>query len=74
MNAGPKTACGGKRPSTGVVAQPRARDPRAIFRAAENESFSPEKHVISEYTRVYADGVSPQRGGRVAAVKLVLRW
>jgi len=26
MNAGPKTACGGKRPSTGVVAQPRARE------------------------------------------------
>jgi len=26
MNAGPKTAYGGKRPSTGVFAQPRARD------------------------------------------------
>ena len=47
MNAGPKTACGGKRPSTGVFAQPLAGDPRAILRAAENESFSPEKHVIS---------------------------
>jgi len=29
MNAGPKTARGGKRPSTGVVAQPLAGDPRA---------------------------------------------
>jgi len=47
MNAGPKTAYGGKRPQAGVVAQPLAGDPRAIFRAAENESFSPEKHVIS---------------------------
>jgi hypothetical protein len=26
MNAGPKTACGGKRPLTGVVAQPFAGD------------------------------------------------
>jgi len=42
-----KPACGGKRPSTGVVAQPFAGDPRRIFRAAENESFSSEKHVIS---------------------------
>jgi hypothetical protein len=47
MNAGPKTAYGGKRPSTDVFAQPLAGDPHAIFRAAENESFSPEKHVIS---------------------------
>jgi hypothetical protein len=54
MNAGPKTARGGKRPLTGVFAQPLAGDPHAIFRAAENESFSPEKHVISmraEYSR-----------------------
>jgi len=36
-----------KGPLTVVVAQPLAGDPRAIFRAAENESFSPEKHVIS---------------------------
>jgi len=46
MNAGPKTAYGGKRPSTGVFAQPLAGDPHTIFRAAGNESFSPEKHVI----------------------------
>jgi len=54
MNAGPKTACGGKRPQAGVFAQPLAGNPRAIFRAAENESFSPEKHVSSaraEYIR-----------------------
>jgi len=31
MNAGPKTACGGKRPYAGVVAQPLAGDLRAIF-------------------------------------------
>jgi len=43
MNTGPKTACGGKRPQAGVVAQPLAADPHAFFRAAENESFSPEK-------------------------------
>ena len=47
MNAGPKTAYGGKRPQAGVIAQPLAGDPRASFPAAENESFSPEKHVIS---------------------------
>jgi len=47
MNAGPKTACGGKRPQAGVGGQPLAGDSRAILRAAENESFSPEKHVIS---------------------------
>jgi len=47
MNAGPKTAYGGKRPRAGVFAQPLAGDPHAIFRAAENEFFSPEKHVIS---------------------------
>jgi len=47
MNAGPKTAYGGKRPEAGVVAQPLAGDPRAIFRAAENDSFSLEKHVLS---------------------------
>jgi len=47
MNAGPKTASGGKGPLTGVFAQPLAGDPRAIFRAGESESFSPEKHVIS---------------------------
>jgi len=47
MNAGPKTAYGDKRPQAGVGGQPLAGDPHAIFRAAENESFSPEKHVIS---------------------------
>jgi len=54
MNAGPKTAYGGKRPQAGVFAQPPASDPHAILRAAENESFSPEKQVIStcaEYNR-----------------------
>jgi len=39
MNAGPKTACGGKRPQAGVFAQPLAGDPRAIFRAAEKWTF-----------------------------------
>ena len=54
MNAGPKTTCGGKRPRAGVVGQPLAGDPRAIVPAAENEPFSPQKHVISrraEYKR-----------------------
>jgi len=58
MNAGPKTACGGKRPQAGVFAQPLANDPRAIFLAAENESFSPEKHVIS--TRAEYSQQSPR--------------
>jgi|GEM_PF-4370229 len=57
MNAGPKTACGGKRPQAGVFAQPLAGNPRAIFRAAENESFSPEKHVISTRAEYISGGV-----------------
>ena len=63
MNAGPKTAYGGKRPQAGVFAQPLVGDPHAIFRAAENESFSPEKHVISTRAEhIFALPELPARG------------
>jgi len=68
MNAGPKTACGGKRPQAGVFAQPLAGDPRAILRAAESESFSPEK---AEYKSAgYHRGLRPSTGVTCPAVLL----
>jgi len=36
MNAGPKTACGGKRPQAGVFAQPLARDSRDVLVPAQD--------------------------------------
>jgi len=40
MNAGPKTVCGGKRPSTGVFAQPFAGDLRGIRQHSTSASRS----------------------------------
>jgi len=68
MNAGPKTAYGGKRPLTGVFVQPLAADPRAILPAAANESFSPEKHHLN------ACGVYQRWCSTVPARSTQLEW